>query len=240
MKRYLVGLLFLVAACGLQAGGNDSIQSFGKAKKLLEREVYFDHRVTLYCDADFDAYKNITLPPGYQSDKYVSRSKRLEWEHVVPAENFGRIFAEWREGAVDCVTKKGEAFKGRRCATKANADYRLMQSDLYNLYPSIGSVNALRRNYNFALQPTEESDFGVCDMRIENRKAHPPVEARGRIARTYLYMERAYPRYKMSNAQRKLMSAWDKQYPVSGWECRRAERIRAVQGNVNMVLAGRC
>ena len=29
------------------AAGNETIDSFSKAKKMLERQVYFDHRVTL-------------------------------------------------------------------------------------------------------------------------------------------------------------------------------------------------
>lgn len=44
---------------------NVTIDSFNKAKKLLEREVYFDHRVTIYCNALFDEEKNITIPKGF-------------------------------------------------------------------------------------------------------------------------------------------------------------------------------
>lgn len=50
--------------------------------------------------------------------------------------------------------------------------------------------------------PSEKSDFGSCAMKTDNRKAEPPVDVRGRIARTYLYMEGAYKRYSMSKPQR--------------------------------------
>ncbi|PMK67117.1 endonuclease I [Vibrio lentus] len=220
--------------------GNDQIESFSKAKKLLEQKVYFDHRETLYCNARFDDKKTITPPSGFQSDKYVKRAKKVEWEHVVPAENFGRTFVEWREGDESCVNSKGQAYKGRRCANNANKEYRLMQSDLYNLFPAIGSVNAMRSNYNFTMLPDESSDFGSCAMKINDRKAEPPVSARGRIARTYFYMEETYPRYNMSKQQRQLMTAWDKQFPVSTWECQRAKRIENIQGNVNTILKERC
>ena len=43
------------------AAGNETIDSFSKAKKMLERQIYFDHRVTLYCGASFDE-KKIDLP----------------------------------------------------------------------------------------------------------------------------------------------------------------------------------
>jgi len=222
------------------SAANEKIESFSKAKKLLEKSVYFDNRETLYCTASFDAKKNIMLPLGYKSEKYVKRSKRVEWEHVVSAENFGRTFTEWREGDAQCVNNKGNAYKGRRCANKASKEYRLMQSDLYNLFPAIGAVNAMRSNYNFTMLPDERSDFGSCQMKIDNRKAEPPITARGRIARTYFYMEQAYSRYSMSKSQRQLMSAWDKQFPVSSWECKRAKRIEKLQGNVNNVIKTRC
>lgn len=239
MKKTLI-LTSLLIAFNVSAAGNETIYSFSKAKKTLERSVYFDHRETIYCGAKFDAKKNITLPSGFHSDKHVKRSKRVEWEHVVPAENFGRTFPEWREGNDKCVNSKGKSFKGRRCAEKVNKEYRFMQSDMYNLYPAIGSVNAMRSNYNFVMLPGEPSSFGSCEMKIDNKKAEPPVEARGRIARTYLYMDQAYSRYNMSKAQKQLMNAWDKQYPVSAWECERGERIEKLQGNVNSILQARC
>lgn len=240
MKKKLITLATLLVASNALASGNETIYSFSKAKKTLERSVYFDHRETIYCGAKFDAKKNITLPPGFHSDKHVKRSKRVEWEHVVPAENFGRTFSEWREGNEKCVNSKGKSFKGRRCAEKVNKEYRLMQSDMYNLYPAIGSVNAMRSNYNFVMLPEESSSFGSCEMKIDSKKAEPPIEARGRIARTYLYMDQAYSRYNMSKAQKQLMNAWDKQYPVSAWECERGERIEKLQGNVNKILQSRC
>lgn len=244
-NRFFISCVFLITlsvllSTGANAAGNTQIQSFNKAKKLLLAKVYPDHRQTIYCGANFDTKKNITPPTGFTSVTHKKRAKRVEWEHVVPAENFGRAFVEWREGDKACVNSKGKSFKGRKCASKMNTEYRYMQADMYNLYPAIGSVNALRSNYNFTMLPSAKSDFGQCDMRIEKRKAQPPVKARGRIARTYLYMQAVYPTYKMSKQQQKLMTAWDKQYPVTKWECTRAKRIKKIQGNVNPVVASRC
>lgn len=70
--------------------GNTTNDSFNQAKKILERQVYPDHRVTFYCRAPFDAKKQITLPEGFTTPKHEKRAHRIEWEHVVPAENFGR------------------------------------------------------------------------------------------------------------------------------------------------------
>jgi deoxyribonuclease-1 len=214
--------------------------SFSKAKKLMMEKVYFDHRETLYCGATFDEKKRITLPVGFHTEKYVKRAKRVEWEHVVPAENFGRTFSEWRDGHPSCVDSKGKAFNGRNCASKVNKEYRYMQSDLYNLYPAIGAVNAMRSNYNFNMLPDVKPAFGSCLVKIDARKVEPTVESRGQIARTYLYMEQRYPRYKMSKSQKQLMHAWNKMYPVSAWECLRAERISKIQGNRNTLVTEQC
>ncbi|WP_445177079.1 endonuclease [Psychromonas algarum] len=221
---------------------NTQIQSFSSSKHKLEKQVYADQkeRLTIYCQAHFDAKKNIIPEPGFESKKFAKRAKRVEWEHVVPAENFGRNFKEWRNGAKSCVNSKGKHYKGRRCANKASEDYRYMQADMYNLYPSIGSVNASRSNYNFTMLGNIKSDFGSCPMKIENHKVEPPAASRGMIARSYLYMDSTYSSYKMSSQQRQLMNAWNNSYPITQWECERAKRIQKVQGNVNEVVQKAC
>ena len=236
----LLALVLLSLSAGSLAGGNQTNQSFNKAKKNLERSVYQDHRETIYCAAKFDSKKNVLAPAGFETAKHKKRAGRIEWEHVVPAENFGRAFSEWRTGSPECVNSKNKSFKGRKCAEKMNVEYRYMQADMHNLFPAIGAVNAMRSNYNFTMLPTVKSEFGSCDMRIDNRKAEPPVGARGRIARTYMYMDQTYSKYKMSKQQRQLMSAWDKMYPVTTWECERSKRIQKIQGNANLVVNERC
>lgn len=52
---------------GSIAGGNESIESFSKAKKNLERHVYMDHRETICCGAEFDAKKNVNMPAGFST-----------------------------------------------------------------------------------------------------------------------------------------------------------------------------
>lgn len=222
--------------------GNQTFQSFNKAKKALEEFVISDRRITLYCQASFDKNKNIRLPSGFVTSAHAKRALRVEWEHVVPAENFGRFFSEWREGSPRCIDNRGRAFKGRKCAEKENVMFRYMQSDLYNLYPAIGAVNAERGNKNFeVLSKNIPNSFGSCAMKISGNKVEPPSSARGPIARTYKYMAYAYPNYfRMSSSQSRLMDAWDKEYPVQKWECERAEKIRKLQGNENPFVKKAC
>ncbi|MBU1229730.1 MAG: endonuclease [Proteobacteria bacterium] len=222
-----------------QQRGNTREDSFQGAKRTLERLVYHDHRITLYCQAPYGEDGAVRLPEGFRASRHQARTKRIEWEHVVPAENFGRTFPEWRDGNPDCQDRRGP-FKGRKCAERVNKEYRLMQADLYNLYPAIGAVNALRSNNNFAMLPGTPSAFGSCAMKIEGNKAEPPEHARGTIARSTKYMAWAYPRFKLSRQQEQLMDAWDALHPVDQWECIRARRIEAIQGNENPLVKGQC
>tara|TARA_B110000090_G_scaffold50423_1_gene57636 strand:+ start:296 stop:1030 length:735 start_codon:yes stop_codon:yes gene_type:complete len=238
--KIIISLLITTLITTTTFANNQEIKSFSKAKNFLEKQVYNNHRTTLYCGATFDAEKRVTPPQGFITNKYVKRAKKIEWEHVVPAENFGRTFSEWRDGHNQCINSKGKEFKGRKCAEKVNFEYRYMQSDMFNLYPVIGAVNALRSNYNFTMLPTIKSDFGSCSMKIDNRKAEPPEISRGQIARTYLYMDNTYKRYNMSKSQRQLMDAWDKMYPVNTWECQRAKKISNLQKSKNNIVLSRC
>lgn len=242
MKKRLpiIAILLFVISLAAHSKGNNHSDSFSKSKKLLLNKVYTEHKQTLYCGASFNDKKYITQDNGFDSNKFKKRAKKVEWEHAVPAENFGKTFAEWRSGHAQCVKNDGKAFKGRKCAEKINTEYRYMQADMYNLFPAIGAANALRSNYNFVAALPSSENLGACAMKIGKRKVEPPTEARGRIARSYLYMQAVYPRYKMSSQQMKLMSSWNNMYPVSRWECQRYKRIKQIQGNENPVMAGAC
>lgn len=164
-----------------------------------------------YCGSTFDLKKKVFHTNGYVPVKDNKRANRLEWEYVVPAHAFGQSFKEWRKGDSRCVDSKGKSFKGRKCAEKINHQYRLMQADMHNLVPAIGEVNGLRSNYSYAMIPGEERRFGSCDMEIGNRKADPPEEVRGNVARIYFYMEDAYSgRGIISKKNRKLFESWNR------------------------------
>jgi len=236
---FIIFAVFLAFVVPANATGNAANDSFNRTKRYLA-QVYADHRITFYCGAAYDESGNIALPEGFVTPSHHKRAKRIEREHIVPAENLGRGFAEWSNGSPQCVDDLGRAFKGRRCAEKVNMEYRHMQVDMYNLAPAIGAVNALRRNYDFALLPDAENTFGTCAMKIQGNRVEPPESARGTIARTYKYMAGVYPRYQMGRSQQRLMDAWDRMYPPDAWECARAKRIEAIQGNENIVVKHQC
>ena len=127
-----LGLLaaLLLGASSVHAQ-NTQIGSFAKARKLLP-QVYASHEQTFYCGCPYTDTTVDFTSCGYHPKGKPETARRLQWEHVVPAENFGRSFPEWREGAPACVDNKGNAFKGRNCASKVSATYRFMEADLYN------------------------------------------------------------------------------------------------------------
>ena len=116
-----------------------------------------------------------------------------------------------------------------------------MQADMYNLYPAIGEVNGRRSNYSMAIIKGEKREFGGCDVEIKNQQIEPRESIRGEIARTYLYMDSAYPgRGIISKKNRKLFESWDKSDPVDQWECERAQMIEEKQGNKNKIVRLKC
>ena len=189
LHRYVLVVAGCLLVCLLAStpplfAQNTRIDSFNHAKKLLT-QVYAGHETTFYCGCTYAGSEVDVASCGYQPKKDPDRAKRIEWEHVVPAEAFGQSFKEWREGNPACVDRKGKSFKGRNCARKMSTQFRYMEADLYNLQPAIGEVNWLRSNYSMEMIPGDKREFGACDVKIENRKIQPPPEMRGDIARTY-------------------------------------------------------
>lgn len=217
----------------------DQGASYAKATRLLRERVWNDMRETFYCGAAFDAKGNIILPDGFSSPGHKARSARLEWEHAVPVENFGRFFKEWREGDPACV-KKGRPYKGRGCASKMSAKFREMEADMHNLFPSIGSVNAMRGKRQYAELPDEGADFGSCAAKIKGSLFEPPDRAKGQAARASLYMDWKYPGFRLSRKQKRLFAAWDKRFPPDAKECERARRIQRIQNNENIFVTRAC
>ena len=241
-------ILFFLSSCPStdqiptykKSSQNNQIISFSKSKKLLLK-IYKDNPVTLYCGCSFKGKKPLLSSCGYVPIKDSKRGNSIEWEHVVPAHAFGQSFPEWMSGHPECVTKNGKKFKGRKCAEKMNEEYKRMQADMFNLYPAIGEVNGRRSNYSMSIIEGENREFGKCDVEISDGIIEPREEIRGEIARTYLYMESAYPgRGIISKNNRKLFNTWNKSDPVDEWECERAKKIEKIQGNRNEVVMAEC
>ena len=115
-------LLFFPVLAFAQLFGNQQINTFDQAKKIAAR-IHADHETTVYCPCKYSGKKIDLASCNYQfQSRTDTRARRLEWEHIVPAENFGQSFTEWREGAESCGTQKG-----RKCA-ETNSEFMHMEA----------------------------------------------------------------------------------------------------------------
>lgn len=238
MRGFITFGLFWLGA-ELAYGQNQKITSFYQAKKELKK-IYesFNKPLTFYCGCPLLKKSFDPKPCGYQpkspltkKGKKNQRTTRIEWEHVVPAHAFGQAFKEWRERDQYPACKK---LSNRGCARKLSPLFEKMESDLYNLVPSIGEINGDRSNKSMAELPGEPREYGACDVEISKDKIEPRAEVRGDVARIYFYMEQAYPgKGIVSNKNKKLFQAWDRLDPVDEFEKERAQKIFSVQGNCN-------
>ncbi|WP_299797710.1 endonuclease [uncultured Shewanella sp.] len=207
--------------------------SFSQAKRLA-KEIYINNlpATSFYCGCDIKIsgkkWQTDFSRCGYQVRKQQKRAARIEWEHIVPAWELGHQRLCWQQG-------------GRKNCGKRDKTFRTMESDLHNLVPAIGEVNGDRSNYRFSQWNGKADQYGQCAMVIDfkSRKAAPPVHTRGKIARTYLYMQKTYD-LKIAKSQLKLFKAWDKTYPVDTIECKRDNAIAITQGNHNPFVKEQC
>ena len=237
----MAGLAPRPADAGRAIPGNAQVPSFRAAKSLLT-VLYAERPCTLYSDCRFTADHMVDYHHcAYVPRRIDGRANRIEWEHIVPAEAFGHGIAAWRDGHVACVDQHGP-FRGRRCAAKASREYRRMESDLYNLVPEIGEVNQLRSNKPMAELAAQEGDeLRSVGGVVATTAFSPRAGVKGDVARTYLYMDAAYPHVKLlSGKKAQLYWAWSLRDPVDTWECRRAYRIEGLQGNENPFVKAPC
>jgi deoxyribonuclease I len=107
-----------------------------------------------------------------------------------------------------------------------------MQSDMHNLFPTVGEVNGDRSNYIFGEIDGEDRKYGECDFEVAERIAEPKKSIRGDIARSYLYMSHQY-KMKIPDDYEELLRRWHLSDPPDEWERDRNSLIEDVQGNRN-------
>ena len=231
MKRYFLLIVLLF---------NSSLfsSSFLQSKKLLLKKVYYDHRFTFYCENPYeikivngkekaliiqDSKYYSPRKPFTKSGKENIRTKRVEFEHIMPAENFGRHLSCWKEG-------------GRK-ACKNDPIFKKMEADMHNLVPSIGEVNSDRSNFRYGADIPKVGQYGQCRFEVDfkAKRAYTKEDVRGDIARIYFYMSDKY-NINLSKTERRMMEVWDKQDPIDEWERIKNKRIEKIQGNSNKFI----
>jgi deoxyribonuclease-1 len=211
---------------------------YAAVKRLLYQQIFADHRRTLYCACAFDdARRLVPGSCGFSPPRNDERAKRVEVEHVVPASWIGQGHACWHRKI--CRDRTGRAFRGRACCLQTDRAFRRAYQDLHNLWPTVGTVNAARRHYAFAMIDGERRRFGACDFEVDEQLglAEPRPAVRGDVARISLYMADRYG-IALSAAQRTIFLHWHRSDPPDDAERQRNRRIQAYQGAGNTWVEG--
>jgi deoxyribonuclease-1 len=202
-----------------------SPSSFREAKQALKK-VYSDHQETFYCGCEIVVQGRKWSPDlascGYKARKDKDRrAYRVEFEHVVPASWLGRQLQCWQEG-------------GRKHCRAVSAQFNKMEAEMINLVPASGEINRDRSNFRYGEIPGEKRRYGACDFEVDfkQRIAEPRAQVRGNIARIFFFMRDRYS-LRLSKAQTRLLTGWDKKDPIDAWEIERNNKIKNIQGYGN-------
>lgn len=202
-------------------------QSFSQSKQILLNEIYKDRMLTFYCNNPYEIKtingkpKAVIIPSEAHytpRNKYTKkgelneRARRVEWEHIMPAQNFGKHLPCWKEG-------------GRKACQK-DPLFQKMEADMMNLVPAIGEVNGDRSNYRYGADKPKVGQYGNCEFQVDfkNKRAYVRDDIKGDIARIYFYMSETY-NINLSKQERQMMEAWDKQDPISKLEVKKEKSI---------------
>lgn len=231
MKKIII-LSFLTISTSIFAAPNN----FNQSKNILRDKIYTNNNKTFYCGCDMVKGGSWEIPDfkscGFEVRKNKERASRIEWEHIVPAWQFGNQKQCWRDGL--------EKYNSGRKGCKGNEEFEMMEADLHNLVPAIGEVNGDRSNFKATMIAEKIApQYGQCNMVIDftNKKAMPPQEIRGDIARIHFYMADRY-NLRLSSQDIKIYTAWNNQDPVSKDELELNNKKAIYQGNSNPFVTG--
>lgn len=210
-------LLALISPAAFAFQGLEAPRTFNEAKKIAW-QLYKGHETTFYCGCEYKGNRVDLESCGYKPRKNSNRASRVEWEHVVPAWVIGHQRQCWQAGGRDNCTDNDPVFAAA-------------EADLHNLVPSIGEVNGDRSNFALGMVTGKPTQYGACPMVVDfkAKTAMPPEHARGASARIYLYMAERY-KLRLSNQDRRIYEAWNRQYPVSEWEKWRNQATACAMG----------
>ncbi len=125
-RNFIATAAMLLSPAAAQAISLDDYHqnNFQRAKTFAVA-INADTPGSFYCGCKINWQGKKGVPDlnscGYQARKNANRAARIEWEHVMPAWEFGHQHQCWQNG-------------GRKNCSK-DADYRRIESDLHNLQP---------------------------------------------------------------------------------------------------------
>lgn len=207
--------------------------SKGQYKAHADRHlapIYAKTPLEVYCgcDVDFATGKVDISGCGYVPVTPGSPHNTIfHWEHVFPK--------SWVAKAMGC-TNSQECKSGSK-----SAEYNLAENDLYNLVPSVGSLN-MKRSDNWLWDvPGEPRAYGKCDFEVTKigyeTIIEPPNRNKGNVARIILYFIEQHG-MEIPDEAIALYLKWHRADPVDKAERKRAAAIAEVIGHSNPWVTG--
>lgn len=175
------------------------------ALKVFWNELYDGHGWTLYCGLRLASIPSLTISGMTVSIEHIYTSNRMVQ-------------------ALGCHS--------RQQCYENNPDFRIMESDLHNLYPVwIDASNALYDS-EYGIIEGEYWRFENCDLERKKGVVEPRPVARGNIARAIFYMHNTY-NLPVPEQTIEILKTWNLADPPSKQEIRRNEKIQKLQGRRN-------
>ena len=124
---------------------------------IMAKIIFYEHQETLYCACKYNNDNEINLSScNMQSAASIQRAHRLEWEHMMPAENLGQHLLCWKKSL--CTINQGKAFKGRKCCEKIDEKLVYKYIFLKRLMPTFQKYNLTFANCKSAYELVEFID----------------------------------------------------------------------------------
>lgn len=184
-------------------------------------------------------------PPDMNEYDYISRE--VFWKQLY-AEGGWTLYCGYRfdlegrsqEGyaiGIDQMYSTESMLDHLQCRNRAecyagNKQFRVMESDMHNLYPAWSDLIVYRSGRGFGNVPGDNSRFDNCDFEWGPKVVEPRDISKGNIARSILYMNLQYKLPVPADIMA-VMKAWNRADPPSEQEKVRNDRIEKLQGRRN-------
>lgn len=211
-----------------------ALDNYIEAKKNVYG-IFSGNKVTLYCSCTYDDSGAIDHKScGMTPTKDIQRANKVEIEHIVPISHGIRNFRCGREKI--CKSSQGYYFRGRKCCKiQGDPQFQKFEGEMFNLWPSVGSINNARSDYRFAVLPSvAQKQFDGCNVIIDDKAQlfELPNKSKGIVARATLFMADNY-NIKITDTERAMYHSWSTQFPPGEFEIMWASEIKKIQGYGN-------
>ena len=190
---------------------------------IAYKKNQYDYQTSLYEFKDIGPIGNNKLTEYDESIsliKYIYSKDKKTFYCNCEYENNLKIKKDLCPFTFDDITNEPKVVWENIVPVREISKSKYILNDLYNLIPVVKKMKKENLPNNLPKK------FSNCSIKKNNNTYEPPNYIKGDIARTYLYMDWAYPELQLLNKkQKRLMKSWNNIDPVDQDECTRAWKI---------------